>query len=148
MKVIEIHHIDRECRAVTGHTFPVRWGSDSASDILESRTVEGEEAEALFELMRRALQGRLDYALCGHYPDYGLRVIDNGAPVFETTICLMCANWIRVMHGQGERFSAHPEAFSELSSVLQGLLPLTRESQEALLAKKTMQAKIRSLESQ
>jgi len=69
MKIIEIHHIDRRCRAVTEHTFPVRWGSEKASDIFASRVVEGEEAEALLDLMRRALRGEVDQTLCGHHPD-------------------------------------------------------------------------------
>jgi hypothetical protein len=148
MKKIEIHHIDRECRAVTTHTFPVRWGGEAFSDILESCIVEGDEAEALFQLMRRALNGSLDYTLCGHYPDYGLRVIENGATIFETTVCLTCANWIRVLHGQGERFSGEPVAFSELSAALQGFVPLSRESQDGLIHKKMLQAKMPPPESQ
>jgi hypothetical protein len=128
MTTIEVHHIDRHCRAQTRRTFPVKWFSPDGpcvSDILASRTVAGEEALALRELLRRAFHGSVDETLCGHYPDYGLRVFENDTMQFETTLCLSCANWIRLLHGQPERFRIAPEVFPEFSAALQRLVPLS-----------------------
>jgi hypothetical protein len=128
MKIVEVHHIDRKCRATTQHTFPVHWfspGGACVTDILASRTLTGSGAEQLAALFDRAFLLVPDTDLCGHYPNYGLRCFDDDALTFETTVCLSCANWIGIVGSAADRFRIAHEIFGELSSELQRLIPLS-----------------------
>jgi len=135
MKTVEIHHVDRKCRASTPWTFPVRWSSAGgvcATDILGTRTITGREADLLQRLFEKAFVPLEDNTLCGHYPNYGLRCFDGDALILETTVCLSCANWIGAVAGGAERFCIAPEIFGELSSELQRLVPLSADESAEL----------------
>jgi len=128
MRTIEVHHIDRKCRATTSRIFPVRWfspGGACFSDILTSRTIDGLDAAILYSLFEKSFVHIEDNTLCGHYPNYGLRCFDGDTLILETTVCLSCANWIGIVSGVAERFRIAPETFRELSSELQRLVPLS-----------------------
>jgi hypothetical protein len=128
MKTVEMYHIDRQCRAVTQRTFPVRWlstGGECVTDIFSSRTVNGSDADLFTNLLDRAFIQIEDLTLCGHYPNYGLRCFDGDKLTLETTVCLSCANWIGFIGAGAARFCIDPEVFPELSFGLQRLLPLS-----------------------
>lgn len=128
MKSIELYHLDRDCRAITSNTFPVRWsasGSVGAADILANRTITGPDADHLAALFDRAFLLVPDTDLCGHFPNYGVRYFEGGELVLETTICLSCSNWIGVTRSSAERFRIAHSAFPDLSSALKHFLPLS-----------------------
>ena len=132
MKLIDVHRLNRQRRATTDRTFPVRWftpGGPGPTDILASCTVTGDEADSLVTLFDAGFKLIEDTTLCGHYPNYGLRYFEDAALALETTVCLSCANWIADSNGVPERYRIDFSVFRELSSRLQLLLPLPPDEQ-------------------
>lgn len=121
---MELHLLDREVRPGDLGNFPVRWtisGGSGETAILRSCTITGKDAEELIGIFKQAFTFEPDMTLCGHYPNYGLRVFEGGSLLLETTVCLSCSNWVGFLAGRWDRFRiAHA---ATLSAALQRLLP-------------------------
>ena len=75
--------------ATTG--FPIR-PYNAYSRILDKKTLNGSDAEALATLWRSQIFGRDYQSLC-HEPVYGFRFYHGSTLKFETSVCFHCSNF-------------------------------------------------------
>lgn len=91
---IVIYLLDPRVVTNTTQTFPIGW-ENRKTDIIASRSLSETESLELRSLLEDELGSNTNVPFCGHWPAYGVTILQNNKPISSVTLCGLCMTWAK-----------------------------------------------------